>query len=149
MSTENNSNGYNLGYSIGVVANKLGMHQRTIRIYDETDILKAKRNSKNRRYYTDEDIDKLFLIKFLTNNLALNLAGVKVFIATIEKHNIEHKNQMNYAEEIARIANIDKILQLENINKTKNRGRNKKNKEKESWLIWKHRAKELRKSDFN
>ena len=69
---------------IGSVAQSLGVHQRTLRIYDQEGILSPQRSAKNRRYYSFDDFEKAKLILFLTRNLALNLSGVKIILAMLE-----------------------------------------------------------------
>jgi DNA-binding transcriptional MerR regulator len=52
--------------SIGEIANKLDMSQRTIRYYEEIGLLNSiKRVEAGRRVYTDEDLRRLKLIKRL------------------------------------------------------------------------------------
>jgi MerR family transcriptional regulator, repressor of the yfmOP operon len=52
--------------SIGEIANKLDMSQRTIRYYEEIGLLNSiKRVEGGRRIYTDEDLRRLKLIKRL------------------------------------------------------------------------------------
>ena len=70
---------------IGSIAASLDINQRTLRIYDSEGILCPKRTDKNRRYYTLEDLEKAKVILFLTRNLLLNLAGVKIVLAILEK----------------------------------------------------------------
>lgn len=69
---------------IGAVAKVLGVHQRTLRIYDEQGILVPKRSSTNKRLYALEDVELGRFILFLTRNLAINLAGVKIILALIK-----------------------------------------------------------------
>lgn len=70
---------------IGAVAKVLSVHQRTLRIYDEQEILVPKRSSTNKRLYTLEDVELGRFVLFLTRNLAINLAGVKIIMALIKK----------------------------------------------------------------
>ena len=70
--------------SIGKVASALNVHQRTLRIYDEQNLLVAKRSKQNRRLYSLNDIERGKLIQFLTRNLAINLAGVRIILKLLE-----------------------------------------------------------------
>ena len=45
-------------FSISIAAEMIGVHQRTLRIYDEEDILSPKRSDKKRRLYSMKDIEK-------------------------------------------------------------------------------------------
>ena len=62
---------------ISIAAELLEVHQRTLRIYDEKGLLCPKRNNKNRRLYSQNDIEKGKLILYLTRNLAMNLYNLK------------------------------------------------------------------------
>lgn len=75
--------------SIGAMAQLLNIHQRTLRIYDDEKLLSPKRNKKNRRLYSYEDIEKGRLILYLTRNLAMNLSGVKAVLGLLSELNIK------------------------------------------------------------
>ncbi|MBR5304086.1 MAG: MerR family transcriptional regulator [Candidatus Gastranaerophilales bacterium] len=111
---------------ISSVATALNVHQRTLRIYDTEGILSPKRTEKNRRNYSLDDLEKAKLILFLTRNLAMNLSGVKLFLAVVEGNNIKPSNYIEYIEKYAKIAGIDTKAQKNNIEKTAKRGRKPK-----------------------
>ena len=110
---------------IGAIARSLGVHPRTLRIYDQQNILTPQRSDGDRRLYSFNDIEKAKLILFLTRNLALNLSGVKIILAMLEQIKIKPKDYLSYIEKIAKSANIDTSVQEENIKKTSSRGRKK------------------------
>lgn len=114
---------------ISSIATALNVHQRTLRIYDNEGILTPQRTSKNRRNYSLDDLEKAKLILFLTRNLALNLAGVKIILALLEQNKVKPADYMSYIETLAKKAGIDTKLQEDNIAKTSKRGRKAKNKE--------------------
>lgn len=111
---------------IGAIAKSLGVHPRTLRIYDQQNILTPQRSDGDRRLYSFNDVEKAKLILFLTRNLALNLSGVKIIIAMLEKNKVKPKDYMSYIEKIAKSANIDTTIQQINITKTSRRGRKAK-----------------------
>ena len=111
---------------ISSIASALNVHQRTLRIYDTQGILCPKRTEKNRRNYSLDDLEKAKLILFLTRNLAMNLSGVKLFLAIIEENNISPSDYIKYIEKIAKIAGLDTEIQENNIEKTAKRGRRPK-----------------------
>ena len=86
----------------GALAEALGVHQRTLRIYDREGILSPKRSAKNRRNYTLDDLEKGRLILFLTRNLAVNIAGIKVILATLEDNKIKPQDYFTYIKKIAK-----------------------------------------------
>ena len=113
-------------YPISVLSNLLNVHQRTLRIYDNEGILSPKRTAKNRRNYSLDDLEKAKLILFLTRNLALNLSGVKIILAILEKNKVKPMEYISYIEKIAKQAGIDTKIQENNIEKTSKRGRKPK-----------------------
>lgn len=108
---------------ISTIAAALNVHQRTLRIYDTEGILSPKRTDKNRRNYSLDDLEKAKLILFLTRNLALNLAGVKIILAMLEKCKVKPADYIDFIEKIAKQAGIDPQAQEKNIAKTSKRGR--------------------------
>ena len=114
---------------ISAVAQALNVHQRTLRIYDTQGILCPQRTEKNRRNYSLDDLEKAKLILFLTRNLALNLSGVKIILAILEKQKIKPMEYMSFIEEIAKTAGINTKVQENNIEKTARRGRKPKEKQ--------------------
>lgn len=111
---------------ISSIASTLNVHQRTLRIYDAEGILSPSRTEKNRRSYSLDDLEKAKLILFLTRNLALNLSGVKIILAMLEKANVPPKEYLTYVQTIANQAGIDTKEQENNLEKTSKRGRKPK-----------------------
>lgn len=111
---------------ISSIAAALNVHQRTLRIYDKEGILCPKRTEKNRRNYSLNDLEKAKLILFLTRNLALNLAGVKIILTMLEQNKVEPKDYIDYINKIAKLSKIDTSEQENNIEKTSRRGRKAK-----------------------
>ena len=113
---------------IGAIARTLGVHPRTLRIYDQQNILIPQRSDGDRRIYSFNDVEKAKLVLFLTRNLALNLSGVKIILAMLEQMKVKPSEYLSYIEKIAKKANIDIDIQQENISKTSKRGRKAKSK---------------------
>ena len=67
-------------FMISVAAELAGMHQQTLRMYEQRGLITPKRSPKGTRLYSLEDVERLRRIQQLTNELGMNLAGVeKVF----------------------------------------------------------------------
>ena len=64
-------------YIISVAARLLEMHPQTLRKYERLGLVRPFRTIGMLRLYSEEDIQKLRLIKHLEENLGLNLAGVE------------------------------------------------------------------------
>ena len=112
---------------IGAIAQSLDVHQRTLRIWDKEGILSPNRTEKNRRYYSFDDLEKGRAILFLTRNLALNLAGVKIILALIEENKIQPSQYFIFLKQLAKNAKISAKIQEDNIAKTSKKGRKKHN----------------------
>ena len=110
-------------YPISVLSELLNVHQRTLRIYDEQEVLVASRTLKNRRLYSQNDIEKAKLILYLTRNLALNLAGVKIILGILKEAKIKPENYINLINKISIQNNFD---EQKNILKYSKRGRKAK-----------------------
>lgn len=64
--------------SVGVVADLIGVCERTLRLWEEKGLITPQRNEKNgRRMYSAIDIERLEFIKRLMNDQGLNIHGVK------------------------------------------------------------------------
>ncbi len=109
--------------SIGKVASALNVHQRTLRIYDEQHLLVAKRSKQNRRLYSLNDIEKGKLIQFLTRNLAINLAGVRIILKLLEIEKVKPELYIQYIKDVAKSAKIDNKTQQYNIERLSKRGK--------------------------
>ena len=72
-------------FSISVVANMLSVHQQTIRMYEKEGLITPKRSEGNTRLFTEEDIDKLEEIIYLTHKVGVNLAGVEMILKLQKK----------------------------------------------------------------
>ena len=66
-------------YFISIAAELASVHPRTLRIYEEEGLLCPKRRN-NLRLYSEADIQRVRIIRFLTRRQGVNLAGVKVIL---------------------------------------------------------------------
>lgn len=69
--------------TISVAAKLLGLHPRTIMLYERSGFLSPHRTNTNRRMYSVNDLDDLQFVKFLTRTRGINLAGVKTLLEAI------------------------------------------------------------------
>ncbi len=72
-------------YMIGVAAKMLSCHPQTLRMYEREGLVAPHRSDTNLRLYSDTDIEKLRMIKRLTQELGVNLAGVEVILDLLDK----------------------------------------------------------------
>lgn len=67
-------------YVISIAAGLAGCHPRTLRIYEEEGLLDPVRTETNIRLYSDEDLQRVRVIRYLTQVRGVNLAGVKLLL---------------------------------------------------------------------
>ena len=71
-------------YIISVAARILEMHPQTLRKYEKLGLINPDRTVGMLRLYSREDIRKIFLIRYLMDNLGLNLAGVEFALNVVD-----------------------------------------------------------------
>jgi MerR family transcriptional regulator/heat shock protein HspR len=67
-------------YVISIAAGLAGCHPRTLRIYEEEGLVDPVRTDSNIRLYSDEDLRRVRIIRYLTQQRGVNLAGVKMLL---------------------------------------------------------------------
>ena len=72
-------------YVISVAAELVRVHPRTLRIYEDEGLLCPARTSTNIRRYSENDIRRITWIRHLTQNLGVNLAGIRVLFELEER----------------------------------------------------------------
>lgn len=63
-------------YTIGTIAELIGEHPETLRVWERNDLLRPDREGYQRKY-SNNDVKRLQFIKYLMNEKGLNIAGVK------------------------------------------------------------------------
>lgn len=86
-------------FVISVAAELSNMHPQTLRLYERKGLVVPKRTTGKSRLYSKSDIEKLKSIQYLTQEIGINLAGVKQVI--------ELKNQLEQAEMNLRAAEAE------------------------------------------
>lgn len=81
-------------FSISAVAKMFSVHQQTVRLYEKEGLISPKRSAGNTRMFSEEDIDKLEQIIYLTHQLGINLAGVEQ-ILKLQKQIKKLQSEMN------------------------------------------------------
>ena len=71
-------------YIISVAARILDMHPQTLRKYERLGLVQPGRTLGMLRLYSREDIRKLRLIRRLSDEMGLNLAGVEFVLAAVQ-----------------------------------------------------------------
>ena len=101
-------------YKIGEVAEILGIPASTLRFWEkEFTIIKPKRNSKNTRFYTPEDVETIKMVYYLVKEKGLKLVAAQQQIR-VNRHNVSQRSEV-----INRLKSVRNQLQdmLDAINK--------------------------------
>ncbi|MDP9409469.1 MAG: helix-turn-helix transcriptional regulator [Actinomycetota bacterium] len=72
-------------YMIGVASELIGVHPQTLRMYEQKGLLRPRKSIKNTRLYSQEDVDLGRYIQRLTQEMGMNLAGVRK-VLDLERH---------------------------------------------------------------
>ena len=67
-------------YVISVASKMLSMHPQTLRKYERVGLVRPSRTDGMLRLYSQDDIARIKLIKYLVDDLGLNLAGVRLIL---------------------------------------------------------------------
>jgi len=81
-------------YMIGIAAELIGVHPQTLRVYEQKGILCPRKSIKNTRLYSQEDVERGQRIQELTQELGINLPGVKLLLGLEERvEELEEENR--------------------------------------------------------
>ena len=70
-------------YVISVAARLAEMHPQTLRKYDREGLVQPSRTDGQRRLYSDDDVERLRIIRRLSEDFELNLNGVKLVLQLV------------------------------------------------------------------
>src|SRR5438105_13096971 len=72
-------------YVISVAASIVSVHPRTLRIYEDEGLIAPARTPTNIRLYSENDIRRVLWIRHLTQELGVNLAGIRILFELEER----------------------------------------------------------------
>ncbi|MDE2801862.1 MAG: MerR family transcriptional regulator [Chloroflexota bacterium] len=72
-------------YVISVTARILRMHPQTLRKYERLGLVRPSRSEGMVRYYSDQDLNRLRMIKYLVEERGMNLAGVELALEMVAR----------------------------------------------------------------
>ena len=67
-------------YMIGIASELIGVHPQTLRMYEQKGLLRPRKSIGNTRLYSQEDVELGRYIQRLTQEMGMNLAGVRKVI---------------------------------------------------------------------
>jgi MerR family transcriptional regulator, heat shock protein HspR len=91
-------------YMIGIASELIGVHPQTLRMYEQRGLLRPRKSIKNTRLYSQEDVELGRYIQKLTQEMGMNLAGVKKVldlerrIARVEAENRDLREELERRE---------------------------------------------------
>jgi MerR family transcriptional regulator/heat shock protein HspR len=71
-------------FLISVAAQMLGMHPNTLRKYERLGLVQPSRTIGDMRLYSREELERLRVIKYLVDEVGINLAGVQRLLSIAE-----------------------------------------------------------------
>jgi MerR family transcriptional regulator/heat shock protein HspR len=89
---------------IGIASELIGVHPQTLRMYEQKGLLRPRKSIKNTRLYSQEDVELGRYIQKLTQEMGMNLAGVKKvldlerWIARLEAENRDLREELERRE---------------------------------------------------
>ena len=103
-------------YFISVASTLSGIHQQTIRSYEEKGLIKPYRTGGGTRRYSQNDIDKLIQIQDLSQR-GINLDGIKIIYEMRDKIEELQEKILSLQEEVTQ-EKIQHIKQEKDIHKS-------------------------------
>jgi MerR family transcriptional regulator, heat shock protein HspR len=91
-------------FMIGIASELIGVHPQTLRMYEQKGLLRPRKSIKNTRLYSEEDVELGRYIQKLTQEMGMNLAGVKKVldlerrIATLEAEHRQLREELERRE---------------------------------------------------
>ena len=67
-------------FMIGIASELIGVHPQTLRMYEQKGLLRPRKSLKNTRLYSQEDVELGRYIQRLTQEMGMNLAGVRTIL---------------------------------------------------------------------
>ena len=71
-------------YIISIAAKLADMHPQTLRKYDREGLVSPSRTQGSRRLYSEEDLERLQIVRRLSEDLGLNLNGVGLVLELVQ-----------------------------------------------------------------
>jgi MerR family transcriptional regulator, heat shock protein HspR len=91
-------------FMIGIASELIGVHPQTLRMYEQKGLLRPRKSIKKTRLYSEEDVELGRYIQKLTQEMGMNLAGVKKvldlerWIARLEAENRDLREELERRE---------------------------------------------------
>ena len=90
-------------YVISIAARLVGMHQQTLRYYENAGLVRPSRTSGNIRMYSNNDVRRIRQAKKLIDELGVNLAGVEIILRMGEQLRLMQQELQQTRAELDRL----------------------------------------------
>lgn len=101
-------------YVISVASEILGIHPQTLRQYERLGLVIPARLDGKNRLYSENDIEKVKFITYLTRDMGVNLAGVEIIINMQEQINELNKKIISVGTDDSSLkSTYKKIIKVE------------------------------------
>jgi MerR family transcriptional regulator, heat shock protein HspR len=81
---------------IGQVAKQINIHEQTIREYERRGLIKPERSERNTRLFTKKNLLQIEIIITLTQELGINLSGVKLIFKLAESSDMNNDELLDF-----------------------------------------------------
>lgn len=95
-------------YIISIAAKLADMHPQTLRKYDREGLVSPSRTQGSRRLYSEEDLERLQIVRRLSEDLGLNLNGVGLVLELVQ-HMRGMLEVLEQSEELANSASAKAV----------------------------------------
>ncbi len=93
-------------FMIGIASELIGVHPQTLRVYEQKGLLSPRKSIKNTRLYSQEDVELGRYIQRLTQEMGMNLAGVKK-VLDLERRIVRLEEENRQLREESRIRELE------------------------------------------
>ena len=90
-------------YVISIASRIVGVHAQTLRYYERVGLVSPSRSIGRQRLYTQREVQKLRRIKALTEDMGVNLAGVEVVLALMDRVTVLEGEVNRLSSELRRL----------------------------------------------
>jgi MerR family transcriptional regulator, heat shock protein HspR len=108
-------------FMIGIASELIGVHPQTLRMYEQKGLLRPRKSIKNTRLYSQEDVELGRYIQKLTQEMGMNLAGVKKILdlerriarLEVENRTLREELEKREQEHIRAVAEVHRSYKRE------------------------------------
>ncbi len=104
-------------FMIGIASELIGVHPQTLRVYEQKGLLSPRKSIKNTRLYSQEDVELGRYIQRLTQEMGMNLAGVKK-VLDLERRIVRLEEENRQLREESRIRELEHARNIAEVHRS-------------------------------